>query len=179
MNVGDHYLEDALMEFRRLKKAADAAMTQVSDAEFFKKLDPESNNIALIVKHVAGNLCSRWKNFLTTDGEKPERHRDSEFEIVSSDTRENLIARWEEGWRILFAELEPLTGEDLLREVKIRHEPYTVLRAIHRQLTHYGQHVGQIVFLAKHLAGAKWNTLSIPRGKSDEFNAKMQKKSGV
>ena len=176
MDVGQHYLEDALNEFRRLKKSADKAMAQVSDAEFFRKLGADENSIALIVKHIAGNLHSRWEKFLTTDGEKPERKRDSEFEIEPDDTRASLIERWEHGWAILFRELEPLKSEDLLRTVLIRSEPYTVVRAINRQLTHYGEHVGQIVFLAKHLAGAKWQTLSIPRGKSEEFNAKWAAK---
>ncbi len=176
MDVGQHYLEDALDEFRRLKKSADKAMAQVSDAEFFRKLGAEENSIALIVKHIAGNLRSRWKKFLTTDGEKPERKRDSEFEIGPDDTRGSLTERWEHSWAILFRELEPLKSEDLLRTVLIRSEPYTVVRAINRQLTHYGEHVGQIVFLAKHLAGAKWQTLSIARGKSEEFNAKWAAK---
>src|SRR3989449_667551 len=161
MDVGQHYLEDALNEFRRLKKSADKPMAQVSDAEFFRKLRAEENSIALIVKHIAGNLGSRWEEFLTTDGEKPERKRDSEFEIELDDTRGSLIERWEHGWAILFRELEPLRGEDLLRTVLIRSEPYTVVRAINRQLTHYGEHVGQIVFLAKHLAGRR----SAPRAR--------------
>jgi hypothetical protein len=176
MDVGQHYLENALSEFRRLKKSADKAMAQVSDAEFFQKLDAEANSIALIAKHITGNLHSRWKNFLTTDGEKPDRNRDREFEHEPADTRASLMERWERGWAILFEELEPLKGEDLLRTVLIRSEPYTVLRAINRQLTHYGEHVGQIVLLAKHLAGARWQTLSTPRGKSEEFNAKWAAK---
>jgi hypothetical protein len=151
-------------------------MAQIGDADFFRKLDSEANCIALIVKHIAGNLRSRWENFLTTDGEKPERNRDSEFELEPTDTRASLMERWERGWAILFKELEPLKGEDLMRTVRIRSEPYTVLRAINRQFTHYGEHVGQIVFLAKHLAGPKWQTLSIPRGKSEEFNAQWTAK---
>jgi hypothetical protein len=151
-------------------------MAQMSDAQFFQQLGAESNSIAVIVKHVAGNLHSRWDRFLTTDGEKPERNRDVEFELSPADTRSRLMERWESGWAILFKELEPLKSEDLLRTVLIRSEPHTVVRAVHRQLTHYGEHVGQIVFLAKHLAGAQWQTLSIPRGKSEEINAKWAAK---
>jgi len=125
----------------------------------------------VIVKHIAGNLRSRWTDFLTSDGEKPDRRRDTEFELVgAADTRESLMARWEEGWKTLFANVEPLTNEDLLREVPIRGEPHTVVRAINRQLTHYAGHVSQIVLLAKHWAGPKWQTLSIPRGQSETFN---------
>lgn len=174
MELGEHYLETSLREFRRLKKAAEKAMSQVSDEQFFRQLDPEANSIAHIVKHLAGNMRSRWTNFLTADGEKPDRRRDTEFELDAGDTRASLMERWEEGWQIAFAAIEPLTGEDLLRTVVIRDEPHTVVQAIHRQLTHYGEHVGQIVFLAKHLCGSRWQTLSIPRGKSEEFNSRMR-----
>ena len=172
MELGQHYLENALSEFRRLRKSAEKSIAQMDDAQFFQKLDAEANNVALIVKHIAGNLHSRWDNFLNVDGEKPDRDRDGEFEIRPGDTRARLMERWERGWEILFRELTPLKSEDLMRTVLIRSEPYTVVRAINRQLTHYGEHVGQIVFLAKHLKGAQWQTLSIPRGKSEEFNAK-------
>lgn len=163
------YLEDAIAELRKYKKFADRAVAQVIDEDFFRQLDPESNSIGLIVKHVSGNLRSRWTDFLTTDGEKPDRNRDAEFEKADSDTRESVHARWEDGWRTLFAALEPLTDADLERTVMIRGEPHTVVQAINRQLTHYASHVGQIVFLAKHFAGDRWKTLSIPRGKSREF----------
>ena len=176
MDVGALYLECSLKEFRRLKNGAEKALAQVSDGQFFAQLDAESNSLAHIVKHIAGNLRSRWDKFLTTDGEKPDRHRDAEFEITPEDTRASLMERWENGWAILFRELEPLKSEDLLRTVLIRWEPHTVVRAVHRQLTHYGEHVGQIVFLAKHLAGAGWQTLSVPRGKSEEVNAKWAAK---
>ncbi len=163
------YLEDALGEFRKLKGFGEKAIAQVGDADWFRTLDPESNSIAIVVKHITGNMRSRWTGFLTTDGEKPDRNRDSEFEIGEADTRESLLERWEAGWRALFDALEPLTPDDLQKTVTIRGEPHTVLQAINRQLTHYASHIGQIVFLAKHFAGRRWRTLSIPRGKSREF----------
>lgn len=168
--LGRHYLEDAVAELRKYKKFADKAIAQVSDEDFFRQLDPESNSIALVMKHIAGNQRSRWTDFLTTDGEKPDRDRDSEFEKSEGDSRESVVARWEAGWRALFDALAPLTSDDLERTVTIRGEPHTVVQAINRQLTHYASHVGQIVFLAKHLAGDRWHTLSIPRGKSREFD---------
>ncbi len=148
-------------------------MAQVSDDGFFATLDPDANSIAVLVKHIAGNLRSRWTDFLTSDGEKPDRRRDSEFEIEPSDSRAALLERWEAGWRALFAAIEPLEPDDLLRTVTIRGEPHSVLQAISRQLTHYGEHVGQIVLLAKHEAGKGWRTLSIERGKSEEFNRRQ------
>jgi hypothetical protein len=171
------YRENALSEFRRLKRHAEKAMAQVSDEGFFATLDPESNSIAILVKHIAGNLRSRWTGFLTSDGEKPDRRRDSEFEIEPSDTRVALLERWEAGWRALFAAIEPLGPEDHSRTVTIRGEPHSVLQAIDRQLTHYGEHVGQIVLLAKHEAGRSWRTLSIERGKSEEFNRRKHSAS--
>jgi hypothetical protein len=176
MDLGENYLTNVVKEFRRLKRSAEKAISQASDADFFQMLDSEANSIAVIVKHVNGNLFSRWSDFLTSDGEKPERNRDTEFELTPGDTREALMQRWEQGWQILFAAIGPLRSEDLLRTVSIRGEAYTVVEAVNRQLTHYGEHVGQIVLLAKHFAGAKWQTLSIPRGKSVEFNAKLEKK---
>jgi hypothetical protein len=169
MTLGRHYLEDAIGELRKYKGFADRAVAQVAEKDFFRKIDPESNSIALVMKHIAGNLRSRWTDFLTTDGEKPDRNRDTEFEKYDSDTRESIVARWESGWRTLFEALAPLTDDDLQRTVAIRGEPHTVLQAINRQLTHYASHVGQIVFLAKHFAGDRWKTLSIPRGKSRQF----------
>ena len=167
------YRDEAARQFRGLKKAADRAIAQVSDADFFAALDPESNSIAIIVKHLAGNMRSRFSDFLTSDGEKPDRRRDSEFEIEPGDTRESLLARWEAGWKITAAALEPLTEADFGKTVAIRGEPHTLLRAINRQIAHYAYHVGQIVFLAKHFAGPKWQTLSIPRGKSEEYRKKL------
>jgi uncharacterized damage-inducible protein DinB len=163
------FLEDALAQFRKYKGFADAALAQVDDAQFFAALGPDENSLALVVKHVAGNQRSRWTDFLTTDGEKPDRQRDEEFERRDADTRAALMARWEDGWRLLFAAVEPLGEADLSRTVTIRGEPHTVLQAVARQQTHYAYHVGQIVFLARHLAGAGWKSLSIPRGRSGDW----------
>jgi hypothetical protein len=163
------FLDDALLQFRKYKKMAEDAIAQISAEQFFRALDPESNSVALIVKHIAGNQHSRWRDFLTADGEKPDRNRDTEFE-VHGDTKESLMARWQAGWKLLFDALAPLTDADLGRVVTIRTEPHTVMQAINRQLTHYACHVGQIVFLARHLAGPAWKTLSIPRGKSKEYD---------
>ena len=173
--VGAHVLADAIARFRELKGLGDKAMAQVDDAAFFAAADPEANSIALVVKHVAGNLRSRWKNFLVEDGEKPTRDRDSEFELdAAADSRAALTAAGEAGGAILFAELGALGGADMMRTVTIRHEPHTVVACIHRQLTHYGYHVGQIVLLARQARGTAWDSLSIPRRKSAEFNAAMK-----
>lgn len=167
-------------ELRSLKRAAERAMAQVSDEQFFATLDPETNSIAVLVKHISGNMRSRWTDFLTTDGEKPWRGRDSEFRIDAGDTRAALLERWEEGWRIVLGTLEGLGPAELERTVTIRTEPYTALGATQRSLAHYSDHIGQIILLAKHFAGEKWNTLSIPRGKSQEhheaFVAKQKEK---
>ena len=168
--IGAHYLKDALAQFRKYKTMADAALAQVAEENFFRALDPESNSIALIVKHVSGNMRSRWSGFRETDGEKPDRNRDTEFEVEPDDTRERILRRWEAGWALLFEAVEPVREADLLAVVKIRGEDHSVLEAIQRQLTHYASHVGQIVFLAKHFAGSGWRSLSIPRGKSREFD---------
>lgn len=168
-----HYIENALEEFRDMKALADKSVAQVSDEEFFRAIDPESNSIAVIMKHMSGNMRSRWTNFLNSDGEKPDRHRDTEFETDNEDRRA-IEERWEEGWRLVFAAVEPLKGEDLMRAVTIRREPHTIVEAVNRQLVHYGQHVGQIIFLAKHLKSSAWKTLSIPRGQSQAFNKKME-----
>jgi len=173
---GADFLADSLDEFRRLKKLAEKSLARMTDEQFFQPLDKESNPAAVVVKHMAGNLRSRWTDFLTTDGEKPDRNRDTEFELVAADTRDALMARWESGWAACFSALEPLTAADLARHVAIRSEPHTITRAIVRQLTHYGYHVGQIVTLAKHAASSDWQSLSVPRGQSDEFNRKMLEK---
>lgn len=165
-----HYLDDALKVFRNYKKLGEKAMAQLSDEELFRALDAEMNSVALNVKHIAGNMRSRWTDFLTTDGEKPDRQRDSEFELSEGTTRADVLRWWEAGWRVTFAALEPLQPADVLREVTIRSEPHTVLMAINRQLAHYAYHVGQIVFLAKHFKSAAWQSLSIPRGQSETFN---------
>jgi hypothetical protein len=168
-----HYIENALEEFRDMKALADKSVAQVSDEEFFRAIDPESNSIAVIMKHMSGNMRSRWTDFLTSDGEKPDRHRDTEFELDKEDRRA-IEERWEEGWRLVFGAIEPLKGEDLMRTVTIRREPHTIIEAVNRQLVHYGEHVGQIIFLAKHLKSSAWRTLSIPRGQSGAFNKKME-----
>lgn len=164
-----HLLDDVIYTFRKQKQLADRALAQVDDGAFFRLLDAESNSLAILVQHVAGNQRSRWRDFLTSDGEKPDRHRDTEFELGEGATRAKIEARWEEGWKTLFDTLEALGPDDLMRTVQIRNEPHTVVQAIDRQLAHYAQHVGQIVFLAKHWAGPAWRTLSIPRGQSREF----------
>lgn len=165
----ENYHADTLQSFRNYKKMAERAIEQVSDEEFFELIDAEANSIALIVKHIAGNLRSRWTDFLTTDGEKEFRNRDTEFELIG-DTRESLMQFWETGWRTLFDAIEPLTADDFSRSVTIRGEPHTVIEAINRQLTHYVYHIGQIVLLAKHFRSADWKTLSVPKNKSAEFN---------
>lgn len=169
-DVGAHYLSDVLRQLRKLKAQGEAALAQVGDAQFFAAPDTESNSLALIVKHVAGNMRSRWTDFLTSDGEKPDRERDREFESEAADTRASMMDRWEEGWRRTLDAIGTLGADDLLKSVTVRGEPHTVIEAINRQLTHYASHVGQIVFLAKHYAGPAWQTLSIPRGKSREFD---------
>jgi len=169
-DLGRQYLDDAIRELRKYKAFAERAAAQVEDEAWFRTRDPEGNSIALVMKHMTGNMRSRWTDFLTTDGEKPDRNRDSEFETEDSDTAASIRERWEDGWARVFAALEALEPDDLGRTVTIRGERHTVLQAINRQLTHYASHVGQIVFLAKHLAGERWQTLSIPRGKSREFD---------
>ena len=171
--LAKHYLETAITEFRSMKKLAERALAQLSETEFFVTLDPESNSIAILVKHMAGNMRSRWVDFLTSDGEKPDRNRDQEFVLDQTTTREQVMQWWEQGWQHVFTALEPLQPEDAMRKVIIRHEPHTVVQAISRQTAHYAEHVGQIVFLAKHLKSADWVTPSVPRGKSEEFNAMM------
>jgi hypothetical protein len=166
------YLEDSIALFRYYKKLAEGAMTQVTDEQLLTLLDEEMNSIAQIVKHMAGNMRSRWTDFLTTDGEKPDRDRDSEF-VNPPATRKALLEVWESGWNRVFGALEPLSDADLGRIVKIRGEAHSVMQAINRQLAHYAYHCGQIVFLAKHLQHAQWKSLSVPRGQSARFNQKV------
>lgn len=168
----ESYPQLALREFLKLKGLADRAMQQVGDDDFFARLDPNDNGIALTVKHMAGNMHSRWRDFLTTDGEKPDRDRDGEFELRDGDTRGALMAQWESGWRALEDALAPLANDDLSTTVTIRGESLTVLQAVGRQLTHYAYHVGQIVLTAKHFCGDGWQTLSVPKGGSGAFNQK-------
>ena len=166
------YLEDSVALFRYYKKLAERAMEQVTDEQLFANLDEEANSIAIVVKHMAGNMRSRWTDFLTTDGEKPDRDRDTEF-VDPPATREALLAAWEDGWNRVFGALEPLSDADLGRTVTIRGEAHSVMQAVNRQVAHYSHHVGQIVLLAKHFACDHWQSLSVPRNKSEEFNRKV------
>jgi len=166
------FVEDALAIFRQYKQLGEKAMAQVTDEQLFATIDRESNSIAIIVKHLTGNMRSRWTDFLTSDGEKPTRNRDSEF-TDPADTRADLLRDWEQGWACVFSAIEPLTDADLGRTVMIRGEAHSVVQAINRQLAHYPMHVGQIILLAKHYAGARWQTLSVARNRSAEFNRKV------
>lgn len=172
-SLANLYLKDVIAQFRQLKQLAERALARVSDPQLTATLDPDGNSIAVLVQHVAGNLRSRWTDFLTSDGEKPDRDRDSEFEAGRGLARAELLGRWEEGWGTLFAALGGLTAGDLQRTVHLRGEPQSVPQAIHRQLTHQAYHVGQLVLLAKHFAGAGWESLTVPKGKSRERNAEM------
>jgi len=165
-------LKDSVDLLRFYKRLGDRAMEQVSDEALFASLDDESNSIAIIVKHLAGNMRSRWSDFLASDGEKPDRDRDSEFEAPPK-SRAELTTMWESGWQLMFDALAPLTDADLSRTAYIRTEAHSVMQTIHRQLAHYSYHIGQIVYLAKHFAGPDWSALTIPRRKSAEFNAKV------
>jgi hypothetical protein len=165
-----HYLDDCLLQLRKLKAQAEKAIAQVDDEQLFATLDPEANSIALVMKHMAGNMRSRWTDFLTSDGEKPDRGRDSEFVREPGDDRASILARWEDGWGRVFQAISSLQPDELQRTVRIRGEGHSALEAIQRQLTHYAAHVGQIVLLAKHAAGPRWQSLSIPRGMSKQFD---------
>ncbi|MEO5820438.1 MAG: DUF1572 family protein [Vicinamibacteraceae bacterium] len=170
------FIDELRGEARRYKDLADQALAQVDDAGFFFTLDAEANSLALIVKHVASNLRSRWTNFYVTDGEKPDRHRDGEFELEPDDTRASLMTRWDAAWTCHFESLDRMTPDDLTRTVLIRAEPHSVPRAALRSLAHTASHVGQIVLLAKHVASAHWRSLSIPRGQSEQVNALMRER---
>ena len=163
MPAADTYLEDVRIQFRKMKKLAEDAVAQVTDDELVVALDSESNSIAVIMKHIAGNLRSRFTDFLTTDGEKPNRNRDGEFDIAGNPGRAAIMADWERGWACLFTALDDLRPDDLLKEVRVRGEALPALAQLNRQMTHHSYHVGQIVFLAKHLRSADWKNLSIPR----------------
>lgn len=165
------YLDEVRRSFRGYKRLADGGLAQLSDQEFFQLPDPESNCAAQLVKHMAGNLRSRWLDFLTTDGEKPDRNRDQEFVLTEADTRADLMRLWEESFKIVFDTVASLKPEDFVKTVTIRGEPHTILQAINRSLMHTAYHVGQILYVGKHLRGAAWTVLSIPKGKSAEFNA--------
>jgi len=169
VDLASSYLEEIRRQLRGHKRMAESAMSQLEDKDFFTLIDPESNSIAMLVKHIAGNARSRFTDFLTADGEKPDRFRDREFEISTTTSRSDVMNWWEEGWSIVFGTLDSLKPEDVARTVTIRQEPHTVLQALNRALAHYAQHIGQIVFLAKHLKSSEWKTLSIPRGKSEDY----------
>jgi hypothetical protein len=165
-------LDAVLDEFQKIKKLADKSIAQLSDEQLYATLDPEANSVAVLMRHMAGNMRSRWVNFLDSDGEKPDRHRDREFEDIRL-SRAELLADWERGWQAVFDALSPLTDADLQRTVVIRGESHAVFKAISRQTAHYAGHAYQILLLAKHLAGPAWKTLSVPRGQSEEFNRMM------
>ncbi len=168
------HLKDSIDLFRHYKRLTEHALEQCPDEGLFTALDGESNSIAIVVKHVAGNMRSRWTDFLITDGEKPDRNRDTEFEEPPK-TRAELLAMWEQGWKCLFDALTPLTDADQSRTVFIRTEPHSVTQAINRQIAHYSYHLGQITFLAKHFAAksGKWTAITVPRKKSAEFNSRV------
>jgi hypothetical protein len=168
-DLAAHYLEEMKRQFRGHKRMGEDAMVQLEEKDFFVTIDPESNSVAALVKHIAGNARSRFIDFLSSDGEKPDRFRDQEFEVSAKTTREEILRWWEQGWLHVFSALDSLQPEDVQRIVTIRQEPHTVMQALNRALAHYAQHIGQIVFLAKHLRSSQWQTLSIPRGKSENY----------
>jgi uncharacterized damage-inducible protein DinB len=170
-DLSSSYLEEIKRQFRGHQRMGERALAQLEEKDFFVTLDPESNSVATLVKHIAGNARSRFTDFLTSDGEKPDRFRDQEFEVSEKTTREEVMRWWEQAWSYVFSALDSLKPDDVLRTVTIRQEPHTVMQALNRSLAHYAQHIGQIVFLAKHLRSAQWQTLSIPRGKSEEYKA--------
>src|SRR6202140_4115070 len=177
-DIASYYLEEIKRQFRGHQRMGERALAQLEDKDFFIPLDPESNSVAALVKHIAGNARSRFTDFLSSDGEKPDRFRDREFEVAENLTREDVMRWWEQAWSHVFSALDSLKPEDVLRTVTIRQEPHTVMQALNRSLAHYAQHIGQIVFLAKHLRSSQWQTLSIPRGKSEEYKVvapKMQR----
>ncbi len=175
-DIATLYLDEVFRTLRGHKRLADDAIAQLSDDQFFALPDPESNSVAIIVKHIAGNLRSRFTNFLTTDGEKPDRNRDREFLMHNDAKREEILASWEQNWQLLFETINSLQPTDLERTVTIRGEPHSVLQAINRSVAHLAFHAGQITFLAKHWKGAEWKSLSVPKGQSEQFNAKMLEK---
>lgn len=173
-DLGADYLREALAGMRALQKQANDAIAQLDDDELLRQIDAEANSVAVIMRHLAGNMRSRWTDFLTTDGEKESRQRDGEFEPPPNPTRAALLDEWERGWAVTLSSIESLTPGDLFRTITIRGQPHSVLQAIERQTRHYAAHVGQIVLLAKHWRGDRWKTLSIPRGKSAEFTGQLR-----
>lgn len=177
-SIVQNYFDDALSSLRAYKKLAEKAIAQLKDEEFFITLDEEANSVAVIMKHMAGNMLSRWTDFLTSDGEKPNRNRDMEFVIEPDTGKDDVLAYWERGWECVFGALEPLRPEDFEKRITIRGEEHTIVQAINRQLMHYSYHIGQIVFLAKHFRSADWRSLTIPRNRSADFNAYLGAKPG-
>jgi hypothetical protein len=177
-DFASQYLTNAAVEFRKLKSLADRALAQVGDDELFATLDPESNSLAVLVRHVGGNLRSRFRDFLTTDGEKPDRDRDAEFVVAPGTTRADLLTVWESGWTTLLGAVEALVPADVGRSVVIRGEPHSLVQALERALSHLAYHTGQIVLLAKHARSRDWQTLSVPRGGSAELNRKLTERGG-
>ncbi|HYX30826.1 MAG TPA: DUF1572 family protein [Pyrinomonadaceae bacterium] len=175
-SIGAHFLEDALKSFRDYKKLAEHAFDQIDEADLFRTIDEESNSVAVNMKHMAGNMLSRWTDFLTSDGEKPNRNRDMEFVMLPDTTKADMISYWDKGWQCTFDAIEPLRAEDLMRTITIRGQDHTVVQAINRQIAHYAYHVGQIVFLAKHFKASAWQTLSVPKNRSAEFNKYLEEK---
>jgi hypothetical protein len=175
-SIAQHYLDDARKWFRYYKQLAERAFAQISDEDFFRTIDEESNSIAVNIKHMAGNMLSRWADFLASDGEKPERNRDLEFVILPGTTKDEMLDYWKKGWQVTFDAIEPLTPDDLMRTIRIRGQDHTVVQAINRQLAHYAYHVGQIVYLAKHFKSGEWYSLSVPKNKSSAFNAHLEEK---
>jgi Protein of unknown function (DUF1572) len=177
--LAENYLADALSSFRAYKKLAEKAIEQLKDDEVFVTIDEEANSIAVIMKHMAGNMISRWTDFLTSDGEKPDRNRDMEFVIAPQTSKDDLLAYWQCGWQCVFDAVEPLQPSDVEKNVMIRGEAHSVVQAINRQIAHYAYHIGQIVFLAKHFRSTEWKSLSIPRNQSAEFNRFLTSSPGV
>ena len=176
--IDDLYLDEVFRSLRGHKRLADAAMAQLTDEQFFAAPDAESNSAAVIVKHLAGNMRSRFTGFLTSDGEKPDRNRDREFVMHADAKREEVLSAWEQNWHLVFETINSLHPDDLGRTVTIRGEAHSVLQAVNRQITHYAYHVGQIVYLAKHWKGAEWKSLSVPKGQSEQYNAELLRKRG-
>ena len=173
IDLASQYIEEARRQMRGYKRMGEGAMAQLGDDDFFLTLDPESNSVAILVKHLAGNMRSRFTDFLTSDGEKPDRFRDHEFEVSGATTRSDVMRWWEEGWACVLGAIDGLKPDDVIRTVTIRGEPHSMMQAVNRQVAHYSYHVGQIVFLAKQLQSANWMSLSVPRNKSAEFNRKV------
>lgn len=175
ISLANAVLEEVRAGFSAIKAQADSAVSQLPDDDLFRTLDAESNSVAVIMRHCAGNMRSRWKDFLTTDGEKPDRERDAEFEAPPVQSRATLLAEWEEAWGLAITTIHSLDPDDLLKDVAINGEQLTVLAALGRATRHYAGHSGQIVLLAKHLRGPDWKTLTIPRGQSHEFFSRTRR----